>query len=285
MSVTGIIVTFNSSRVVENAIRSLRAQPEISRVIVVDNASSDGCCDLIARTFPDVEIIRSEENLGFGRANNIALEKVQTPFALLLNPDAALVSGSTAALLRVMQSSPECAIAAPTLLDAQGKAAESYKRNVFDREKHKYKYVAPEGDLCADFLSGAVWMMRMEHFKACGFFNPDLFLYYEDDDLCMTARKQGHSLILTPSARAVHNMGTSSETAGDLLALKQQHLILSRLIIEEKYHGKNAALALAKKWTRRYMLQSVGAFLTFQYRRLRIYLSRLSGIVKYESIR
>ena len=281
MSVTAILVSYNSSRVLPDAIGSLLTQPEIARIIVVDNASMDGTCALVKEKFLSVEIIKGTENIGFGRANNLALETITTEYALLINPDATLDEGCTRALLDVMQENPECAIAAPTLYDANGKMLESYKRNVFDREKNKYKYVPPEGNACADFLSGAVWLLRMEHFKASGFFNPDLFLYYEDDDLCMTAHANGFSLILCPEARARHNMGTSSDAAGDLRALKQHHLMLSRLIIEEKYHGKIAATKLAKKWYRRYALQAFGAFITFQMRRLRIYTARLSGIVKY----
>jgi GT2 family glycosyltransferase len=248
MSVSAILVSFNSSRVLPDAIRSVVLQPEITKIIMVDNASTDDSCELVGRLFPQVEIIRSDENLGFGRANNIALKIVATPYALLINPDASLNDGSIRSLIEVMQANPECAIAAPVLYDSKGNPLESYKRNVFDREKHKYPYTPPDGNLCADFLSGAVWLMRIEHMKSFGLFNPDLFLYYEDDDLCMSARKCGFSLILCTQARAQHNMGTSSETVGDIRALKQHHLMLSRLIIEEKYHGIIAAKKLAARW-------------------------------------
>ena len=188
-----------------------------------------------------------------------------------------------AILVKAMNHYPECAIVAPQLLDENETLHESFKRNVFAREATRDRFTPPEGDVCADYISGALWLMRISHFSECGFFDPDLFYYYEDDDLCMKARKAGHSLIVASHASATHTMGKSSENAGDLLAFKQHHLMLSRLIIEEKYHGITAAKKLAVRWKLRYRAQALGAFLTFQHRRLRIYISRLSGVIMYQS--
>lgn len=256
MSVTAIIVSYNSASVIRPCLANLQ-ENGIAEVIVVDNASEDETCEIIKRDFPGVQLIENSKNEGFGRANNQALAQVKMPYALLINPDATLEQGALDALLAAAQKYKKTAIFAPTLLDEEGKQHKSFKRNVFNREKCSDEYIEPEGDICAEFLSGAVWLVDMKLMRTVGFFDKQIFLYHEDDDLCMRARKAGFGLVLVADAKATHAMGGSSGTLNKKAeAFRQYHLAYSRLYIEQKYHGKEAAMKMARKQHFNYALKA-----------------------------
>ncbi|MDE3060529.1 MAG: glycosyltransferase family 2 protein [Pseudomonadota bacterium] len=277
--VTAILVAYNSAGVIADALASLRRQPEIGEIVVVDNASADGTSDLVRRDFPAVRLIANAKNEGFGRGNNVALQQVATPYALLVNPDAVLEDGAAAALLAAAGRWPEAAILAPMLYEEDGRPHHSYKRGVFAREKSRDRFTVPEGDLCADFLSGAVWLLNMTLMRQVGFFDPNIFLYYEDDDLCLRARQAGYALVLAHAARAVHGKGLSSGRPGRRAEFEKQRLMTwSRLYMERKYGGENAARTLARRLRIAYALKALLYALSCNCRKLNRYRGRLAGI-------
>lgn len=280
-AITAILVTYNSSSVVLRALAALR-QPEIASVIVVDNASSDDTCAVVAREFPDVILIKNERNEGFGCANNIALAQVKTPFALLVNPDAVLAENACQALLEAAQCYPEAALLAPLLFSEDGELHRSYKRSVFARERKRDVFTPPSGDLCADFLSGAVWLLKMELMEKVGVFDPAFFLYYEDDDVCLRVRRAGYSCVLVAAARGVHLLGRSTKAFGaGLEVFRQQQMVWSRLYLEKKYHGAEKARRLARRLRRRYLLRFAGYSLMGRRRKAVRYRGRLDGVAAF----
>jgi len=277
--VTVILVAYNSVGIIARALASLRGQPDVASVIVVDNCSTDDTCDLIGRDFPEVKLIENPKNDGFGRANNRALKEVTTPYALLLNPDAILEDGALKTLLETAERYPDAAIIAPMLYDEQGEPDHSYKRHVFAREKKRSDYILPEGDLCAEFLSGAVWLLNMKLMKQVGFFDPAIFLYYEDDDLCLRVRKAGYELVLAHNAAAVHVKGASSGVVKPGVEFdRQKYMVWSRLYIEKKYRGEGAAKWLARQLQLEYAFKAAWYCLHFNKRKLNRYRGRLAGI-------
>lgn len=237
-SLSVIIVTYNSAEVIGACLNSI---PKWAKVTVVDNASTDDTLQIVKETCPRAHVIANKENLGFGCANNLALEKAKEPFTLLLNPDSVLREGALELLMQVAEEYPEAAIIAPQLYYEDGSLQHSYKTSVFKREKHRATYVEPSGDLCAECLSGAVMLLRMDAMKQVGFFDPKIFLFYEDDDLCLRVRKSGFSLVLTPRAAVVHHMGRSSPPTAEIIFRKNWYMSWSRLYLEKKY--KSEALA------------------------------------------
>jgi len=278
-AITAIFVTYNSVGVIAPALAALAGKPEIGGIIVVDNASADGTCAVIERDFPSVTLIRNATNEGFGRGNNRALEMVATPYALLVNPDAVMEEGALAALLAAAQTYPDAAILAPRLSGEDGQLLQSYKRSVFTREKMRGRFVVPEGDVCAEFLSGAVWLLNMQLIKEVGFFDPNIFLFYEDDDLCLRARKAGYGLVLVHGAKAMHMVGGSSgapKPASDFF--KQKHMTWSRLYLEQKYRGVFAARCLAVKLWLEYMAKTGLYTALFNKVKTNRYRGRLAGL-------
>lgn len=115
--ITAITVTYNSSDVIADCLKSVEPA---ARVIVVDNASSDNTPAIAGEALPSAEIIRSEKNVGFGRGNDIALDRTDTEFALLINPDARMMPGSIEALVAAADLFPEGALFAPAMTTPDG---------------------------------------------------------------------------------------------------------------------------------------------------------------------
>jgi len=275
--VTVIIVTYNSAGVIAQTLQACAALPQIASCIVVDNASTDETAQIVRRA-TGVLLLGNTENVGFGTANNRALARVRTPYALLLNPDASLDAAALSELLTAAVRYPRAAILAPLTLGDDGAMHHCYKRSVFDREISGGTFEAPEGDCCADFLSGAVWLVRMDALREIGFFDERLFLYYEDDDLCLRTRQKGYELIVVPSAQARHRMGQSTASSPGVTALKQRHMAWSRLYLERKYHGQLRATMLALRLTAIYLAKGLAYAMTGQSEKRRRYQARLSGV-------
>lgn len=280
-SITVILVAYNSEGVIARAIESVVAHPAVARVVVVDNASADGTAEFVQSRFPAVEIIRSPGNIGFGRGNNLALNTVTTPYALLLNPDAAMHTGALDALLEVAEIFHDATILAPQLVDEQGEPYPTIKRDVFVREGSGGRFVLPEGPCCAGFISGAVWLLRCEPLRASGFFDPNIFLYYEDDDLCLRARALGGACVLVPQARAYHGIGKSSALDENGARFRHRHMAWSRLYLERKYRGEVAVRRLRRSMRCRAVLKCAWYSLILDKTKAAKYAGQLEGIDQF----
>ena len=241
-SVTAVIVTFNSQDVIAESLHALNNCADVRKTILVDNASADGTVQRVAEEFPEVQLITSAENVGFGAGNNLGLDRVTTEFAFVLNPDAVVRPSSIAALLRVAKDRPDAAIVGP-VFEQPGRIRQKIRTgSLWDPQKTPLPLA---GDLDVEFLSGAAMFMRMSLLRRCGFFDPNIFLFHEDDDICRSARQAGYSLILTSTAVVSHMVGQSTPPNPEIVAFKQYHFTWSRLYFEKKVYGQQAATKLA----------------------------------------
>lgn len=240
--VTVILVTYNSKAIVGSALKTI---PDGVPTIVVDNASSDGTVEYIRECFPQVKVIESPQNIGFGPANNIALERVETPFSLLMNPDACFVNSETIDdLLEAAERYPDAAILGPGIVDENGQAQLTLPAPLLHRKEinrnTSFAMDDVAGDVCAFTLSGAVMFLRMPAFaEQAYYFDPNIFLYFEDDEICMRMRKAEYSLMLLPHITVMHQEGMSSPTSLNIEVLKQRHKMFSHLYIRAKYVNLN----------------------------------------------
>jgi N-acetylglucosaminyl-diphospho-decaprenol L-rhamnosyltransferase len=231
-SITAVLVSYNSTRVLAAALDSISA---LEHIIVVDNGSSDGSAALARRHCPRARVIEAGANLGFGRANNLALEAVQTEHALLLNPDCEMQAGAFTALIEASRRYPEAAIWGPKIYDAPGVLGLCY-RPAFHKPQPR-ELIDPQGDLCTEFLTGAAMLLNMRLIRQVGFFDPWFFLYLEDDDLCERARRAGHPLILVNDAHSLHRVRQSSAASMRLSYRRAYCMTLSKFYMQHKYFG------------------------------------------------
>ncbi|KAA0126494.1 glycosyltransferase family 2 protein [Chryseobacterium sp. SN22] len=211
-----IIVTYNAMKWAEKCFSSLRQSSVPVHCIVVDNGSTDGSQAYITTNFPEVEFIQSEENLGFGKANNIGIEKAYregADFFYLMNQDAWIYEDSIEKLLDVYNSYPgkeEIGILSPMHIDGTEK-----KLDIF-----LDKYIAHnfETRLISDlyfqslkpfyemkFINAAHWLLPKDTIETVGGFNPYFFHYGEDTEYVNRLLFHGKKTFLVPGSKVIHD--------------------------------------------------------------------------------
>ena len=216
------IVSYNSRDVLGECLKSL---PEGIQVRVFDNASSDGSVAFLRDQFPDVKVIASAVNMGFGRGHNANLDRITTPFALILNPDCFLNQQAISEMASIIRNHPKVALVGP---GAEGTVSASSER---------YRDYGPGivNPHHVEQLSGHCVMVRISAFADSGFFDPNLFLFYEDTDLCMKARLLGHVLVLAPQTEVRHLIGQSTPKSWKTTLRRDYHLGWSEAYYRCKY--------------------------------------------------
>jgi len=236
--ITLLVVSYNSGGVLGECLASI---PAGVRVVVVDNASTDGSAELAARH--GAEVVQATRNLGFGRAANLGFAMARTPYGLLLNADTACTPGMLEALLDAAGRYPEAGLLAPRIATEDG-GLQFGHLPILERHRGRAMPVAPVGDCCAPYVGGAAMFFRLAAFRAVGGFDPEIFLYYEDDDICMRLRRAGYSLVHVDAARLAHGSGKSSAPSAQVSHGKEWHMGWSRQHMLRKHRGAaRAALA------------------------------------------
>jgi GT2 family glycosyltransferase len=265
-----VIVSFNTLGVLRECLHSVYRElgPLHAQVIVVDNASTDGSPEAIEQEFPGVELIRSEINLGFGRANNLGFERASGRYVVLLNSDAFLNPGALERSVAHMDANPRAGLGGgrlagrdgspqpsarmfPTVLNdlivLSGLAAKFPRSRFFGRFDRTWASDDEAAEV--DWVPGAYSIIRAEALAAAGPFDPRFFLYYEEVDLCMRIKQKGYSIWYWPDISVVHIGGESSRQLTSLeLSRSGTQLILwrmrSTLLYYRKHHGLWARLAM-----------------------------------------
>ncbi len=254
---TVLTVTHNGGEVIGNMLKTV---PADAPLIVVDNASTDDSLDIVRRITPQARLILNEIGLGYGNGMNCGLREVETEFALLVNPDSVLTEEAIFSLVKAADQFPKAGLFGPTILNPDGSVELSHDVNLFNRSAlgKRLDEVRPEGPLSADFVSGAVVLLRMSAGHAVNFFDPEIFLYYEDDDICMRLRRAGYGVVLVPDAVITHIGGGSVRPNRAYYWEKFWHISWSRLYFEKKYHGLSVSRRLAWRHACKYALKALG---------------------------
>ncbi len=267
VDITAIMVSYNTRELTLRAIESLLEHGSEApiQVIVWDNASSDGSADAIARRFPDVELVRSDENCGFARANNRAAEHARGEYLLLLNPDTETLPNAVDALLDFARKHPEAGIVGGRTLFADGSLNPSSclgRMTLWSLAcsalglTYAFNHTTlfnPEGiggwqrDSVrhVDVVVGCFLLMPAALWRKLGGFRAHYFMYGEDSDLCLRAAKQGYRPMITPDAQIVHLAGAASPTRqGKLVMLMRGKATL----IRDHWHPALVWPGLALLW-------------------------------------
>jgi GT2 family glycosyltransferase len=240
-----------------------------AEILVVDNGSSDGSCEMVESEFPQVNLIPSEINLGFGAANNLALVQARGDYFILLNSDAFFEPLALRRAIEHMNQTPQCGLAGGRLVGRDGAwqpSARSFHSIVGDFvvlsglaakfPKSKFfgsfdrTWAAAGESAPVDWVPGAFSIIRPAALEAAGTFDPRFFLYYEEVDLCRRIKAAGYSIWYWPDIVVVHIGGESSRTLKSLEFSTQAAQVVmwrmrSTLLYYRKHHGAQALLA---KW-------------------------------------
>nr|NJM01483.1 glycosyltransferase family 2 protein [Desulfobacula sp.] len=215
MCISIIIVNFNGHKLLEKCLHHVEAQTVLpEQVFVVDNASTDGSLD-IPGISGRVTVMRLADNVGFAKANNLALARCRTPFVALLNPDAFPAPDWLERLLAAASVYPEYSMFGsrlvsstnPELLDGDGD--QYHISGLVWREGHGFDF-KPEQEPWEVFSPcAAAAMYRTEALRQAGGFDEDFFCYVEDVDLGFRLRLLGHRCLQVPDA-VVQHMGSAT---------------------------------------------------------------------------
>jgi GT2 family glycosyltransferase len=202
------IPNFNGGEHLARALESLRAQTVEVDVVVVDNGSSDGSDRMVAERFPEVVLLRMEENLGFGTALNRAVAAHPTDAIVLLNNDAAAEPRFVEALVEGLGAGVDSV--AGVMLQERDRGLIDSAGVVADRTVMGFDYLHGEPVAAAASApaplgpTGGAALYRREAFEGVAGFDERIFLYYEDLDLALRLAARGGACRLAPEARALH---------------------------------------------------------------------------------
>lgn len=215
--VTVVIVNYNSGRYAKTCIDALLRQTQIRlEVIVVDNNSVDDSVNLLKKIFfNQIHLIESTENMGFGRANNLAASQARGDFLLLLNPDTDIAEPNAIHhLIQFMIAHPQYGKVGPAIYEARrgrGKAknyvAPHYSYPAQRHLKDPHMFARLPGQIA--WLLGACLLFKREVFVAIKGFDADYFLYGEDTDIGLRIRQQGFEIGYCDQVKITHVAGTS----------------------------------------------------------------------------
>jgi hypothetical protein len=277
--ISTIIVSFNTRDLLRECLETLDRETTgiAHETIVIDNASRDGSADMVAKEFPQVRLLCSETNLGFGPANNRGFKVALGRYVVLLNSDAFPQPGAIRRSLEHMEAQPEVGIGGgrlvsrdgswqpsarmfPSLLNElltiSGLAARYPKSRLMGRADRTW--ADPLEPASVDWLPGAYVIIRRESLARVGYFDERFFLYYEEVDLCRRIKAVGYRVWYWPDIVVVHIGGESSKTLGRVAMSKAgSQLTLwrmrSQMLYYRKHHrgpGAWASAALESSWNR-----------------------------------
>ena len=224
-----VIVAYRSQELLRDCLSSLRAFPPArgAHIWVVDNASGDGTAELVQREFPEVELIASSENLGFSRANNVAIRRGEAPYVLALNPDTRITEGALDQMVELMESNGKIGISGcrlelpdhtfdhaarrsfPTPIGALAHFTGVGRSRRAPNRLAQYRAPTVESGP-VDAVNGAFMLIRRAALDQVGLFDEGYWMYMEDLDLCYRFAQAGWMTWYDPGVTVIHIKAGSS---------------------------------------------------------------------------
>ncbi len=214
MKVFVVIVTYNPAKWIDQCFSSLRASTIPVQTIVIDNNSTDGSNDLIKKNFPEINLIESAENLGFGKANNIGIKKAYesgADYVLLLNQDAWVENDSIKKMIDYQMLQPDFDMVSPMHLDGTGHSLDynfsayltpkDCKGLISDIYLNQLKTKLYE----IKFVNAACWLLTRTCIETVGGFNPLFYHYGEDNNYLDRLHFHKMKLGLCPVSKIYHD--------------------------------------------------------------------------------
>jgi GT2 family glycosyltransferase len=238
-----IIVSFNVKRLLEECLRSIYEYTKgISfEVIVIDNASQDGTALMIEEYFPHVKLLRSTDNLGFSKANNIGIGNSNGRHILFLNPDTYISDDCFTGLVQYLDGNPNCGAIGPKILLSDEKTIQyscarklNTPMSAIFRVTHLSRIWGDEymsgwdhmDSREVECLSGSCMMVRRSVLDKINAFDENQFMYQDDTDLCFRIRKSDYKIFYCSTSKIVHLGGQSTKQINLKMRIEEEKAIL-----------------------------------------------------------
>ena len=255
-----VVVNYNTGDFLTRCMDSVHAGSADVEVVVVDNASRDGSAERGTGAHPDVRLIRNRSNVGFARAANQGIAATTAPLVLLLNPDAEIVGGTLAGLVKVARERPRAGAIGVLVRNPDGSIQPSARRVPRLGEALGHAFLGPlvpsnpftrsytmgdwdrTSEREVEWVSGSAMLLRREALAEAGPFDEGYFMYVEDVDLCTRLRRKGWTVLFSPELEVIHQIGVSTRGQRGRMAFEHSRSIQRYY---EKFHARGAGALLA----------------------------------------
>lgn len=228
--ITVVIVNWKVRDLLEKNLKAILANKDglDIEIYVVDNDSRDGTSEMIMMEFPDVKVLAMARNLGFAKANNLAIKQAKGKYIFVLNPDTQVKPGFFKSIYDYMEANPEVGIVGPRILNSDGSTQPSIRRfpdlfshilimlklrNILVENRFLKNYFLTnfdyEKEQEVEQIMGAAMMIRHSVFDKIGLFDEKFFVWFEEVDFCLRARKENIKIKYFPQAELYHEGGRS----------------------------------------------------------------------------
>ncbi|MBL8008101.1 MAG: glycosyltransferase [Ignavibacteria bacterium] len=262
--VSVVIVNYNVKELAENCIASVYKANDGKyelEIFFVDNNSIDGSPEYISRKFPSVKVISNENNIGFSKANNIALRQAAGKYILILNPDTVLEEGTFEKLINFTEKNEKTGAVTSKLILADGRLDSACRRSfptpsvaiprilglskIFPGSrvfgKYNLTYLDENKTYEIDSICGAFMFIPSEVLNKVGFFDEDYFMYGEDIDLCFRIKKAGFRIFYFPEVTTIHFKGESTRKTN--LSYVNNFYGAMRIFVRKNFTGASRLLS------------------------------------------
>lgn len=218
--VSGCIVTYNEEDMIEECISSiLQYTDDLDFTLYIsDNDSKDRTVEIVKEKFPQVVLLENNRNGGFGDGHNKVLEKIDSEFHVVINPDIILKTNTIERLVEYLKANENVAMVTPKILNEDGSEQYLPKRNPkfsyvilskFKPFRHYRRIYTRQDEQISEatkveFCTGCFFVIRTEVMKQLGGFDSRYYMYFEDADLSREVRNLGYDVIFYPMVTAIH---------------------------------------------------------------------------------
>ena len=206
--ITIIIVCYKSHSLIKKNLNIIKK----FKTILVDNSNCEDT-QLLVKNHKSIIYIKTSKNFGYGKANNIGVNRSNTKYVLILNPDILIDEISINNLYKKAINYENFGILAPSLYDENNLRRTNGSRSILKRKIFTNFSTGSNfstGDTCYDFIIGCAFLIKRQFFIDIGSFDENFFMYFEDNDLCDRVYYNNFTVIEVPSSKMIHMQGESS---------------------------------------------------------------------------
>jgi GT2 family glycosyltransferase len=229
-TVTAVVVNYKTGGHLQELVDSLAQEPELAKIVIVDNASGDASLDFLEdRLDPRLHLIRNADNRGFGAACNQGAAVAETPYLLFINPDCLFPAGSLGHMTALLEARTEVAMLGPLILNGDGSEQRGCRRYLPNPRRSILRVLGmnrgragkvrgfdlvgtplPSVPTEVEAVSGACMLLRRDIFMRLAGWDEGYFLHCEDLDICMRIQRAGCKILFVPDVAVIHHQGQSS---------------------------------------------------------------------------
>ena len=233
-NLTVIIVSFMSENVIHDCISSI---PKDIKILIVDNSNNKSFKNDIEKKYGNVRCILSENNIGMGSGNNFGLNQIDTDYGFILNPDVVLRNDTIDEIILASKKIDAFSIISPIMEEKNYPNYKMSKEDVSKKKKDEpFKVKSVDGFA---MLLNLLRLNKLDNFRNKKYFDENIFLYLENDDLCKRIIEHDENIYVAPKSKIKHlgAKAVDEKYEYEIELSRNWHWVWSKFYFNKKYHG------------------------------------------------